>query len=46
MKHNTAMGYQPLERIDEVLPDGEVLGIVRMRKISQDFHILPAISQS
>jgi len=28
----TAMGYQPLERIDEVLPDGEVLGIVRMRK--------------
>jgi len=28
----TAMGYQPLERIDEVLPDGEVLGIVRMGK--------------
>jgi GNAT superfamily N-acetyltransferase len=28
----TAMGYQPQERIDEVLPDGEVLGIVRMRK--------------
>jgi GNAT superfamily N-acetyltransferase len=28
----TAMGYQPLERIDEVLPDGEILGIVKMRK--------------
>jgi GNAT superfamily N-acetyltransferase len=28
----TAMGYQPLKRIDEVLPDGEVLGIVKMQK--------------
>ncbi|MBN9386063.1 MAG: GNAT family N-acetyltransferase [Chitinophagaceae bacterium] len=28
----TAMGYRPLERIDEVLPDGETFGIVRMRK--------------
>jgi len=28
----TAMGYYPLERIDEILPDGEVLGIVKMRK--------------
>jgi GNAT superfamily N-acetyltransferase len=27
-----AMGYYALERIDEVLPDGEVLGIVKMRK--------------
>jgi GNAT superfamily N-acetyltransferase len=27
-----SMGYQPLERIDEVLPDGEVLGIVKMQK--------------
>ena len=27
-----AMGYHPLERIDEGLPDGEVLGIVRMKK--------------
>lgn len=27
-----AMGYQPIERIDETLPDGEVLGIVKMRK--------------
>jgi GNAT superfamily N-acetyltransferase len=28
----TVMGYQPVERIDTELPDGEVLGIVRMRK--------------
>lgn len=28
----TAMGYSPIERIDEILPDGEVLGIVKMRK--------------
>jgi GNAT superfamily N-acetyltransferase len=27
-----AMGYLPIERIDETLPDGEVLGIVKMRK--------------
>ena len=27
-----AMGYHPIERIDEKLPDGEVLGIVKMRK--------------
>jgi GNAT superfamily N-acetyltransferase len=27
-----AMGYHPLERIDERLPDGEILGIVRMKK--------------
>jgi len=27
-----AMGYHPIERIDETLPDGEVLGIVKMRK--------------
>jgi GNAT superfamily N-acetyltransferase len=27
-----AMGYIPIERIDERLPDGEVLGIVKMRK--------------
>lgn len=29
-----SMGYQPVEKIDEVLPDGEVLGIVKMRKES------------
>jgi len=28
----TAMGYSPLKRIDEPLPDGEFLGIVKMRK--------------
>ena len=28
-----AMGYQAIERIDASLPDGELLGIVRMRKI-------------
>jgi len=28
----TAMGYLQQERIDELLPDGEVLGIVRMGK--------------
>jgi GNAT superfamily N-acetyltransferase len=28
-----AMGYEALERIDAALPDGEVLGIVKMRKI-------------
>jgi len=27
-----SMGYMPLKRIDEVLPDGEVLGIVKMQK--------------
>jgi len=27
-----AMGYHSIERIDERLPDGEVLGIVKMRK--------------
>jgi GNAT superfamily N-acetyltransferase len=27
-----AMGYKSIERIDAPLPDGEVLGIVRMRK--------------
>jgi|SRR6185437_10053593 len=27
-----AMGYQAIERIDARLPDGELLGIVRMRK--------------
>lgn len=27
-----ALGYRPLTRIDEVLPDGELLGIVKMRK--------------
>ena len=27
-----AMGYQTIERIDARLPDGELLGIVRMRK--------------
>jgi N-acetylglutamate synthase-like GNAT family acetyltransferase len=27
-----AMGYLAIERIDETLPDGEVLGIVKMRK--------------
>ncbi|MDO6431704.1 GNAT family N-acetyltransferase [Flavitalea sp. BT771] len=27
-----AMGYHPLQRIDELLPDGEVLGIVKMQK--------------
>ena len=33
-----AMGYQPLERIDEVMPDGEVLGIVKMRKSTLPGH--------
>ncbi len=28
----TAMGYQTIERIDAHLPDGELLGIVKMRK--------------
>ncbi len=28
----TAMGYQAIERIDAPLPDGELLGIVKMRK--------------
>jgi GNAT superfamily N-acetyltransferase len=28
-----AMGYSVIERIDAALPDGEVLGIVKMRKI-------------
>lgn len=28
----TAMGYQEIERIDVPLPDGELLGIVKMRK--------------
>ncbi|OOQ60154.1 GNAT family N-acetyltransferase [Mucilaginibacter pedocola] len=28
-----AMGYTALERLDPVLPDGEVLGVVRMRKV-------------
>jgi GNAT superfamily N-acetyltransferase len=28
----TAMGYQTIERIDSILPDGELLGIVKMRK--------------
>jgi GNAT superfamily N-acetyltransferase len=27
-----AMGYEAVERIDAILPDGEVLGIVKMRK--------------
>jgi GNAT superfamily N-acetyltransferase len=27
-----AMGYEPVERVDALLPDGEVLGIVKMRK--------------
>jgi GNAT superfamily N-acetyltransferase len=31
----SAMGYSPIARIDETLPDGEVLGIVRMGK---DMH--------
>jgi len=29
----TAMGYEIMERIDAHLPDGELLGIVKMRKI-------------
>jgi GNAT superfamily N-acetyltransferase len=28
----TSMGYQTIERIDALLPDGELLGIVKMRK--------------
>jgi len=28
----TAMGYEALEQIDAALPDGEILGIVKMRK--------------
>jgi GNAT superfamily N-acetyltransferase len=28
-----AMGYEAIERIDAPLPDGEVLGIVKMRKV-------------
>jgi len=28
----TAMGYEAIERIDAPLPDGERLGIVKMRK--------------
>jgi GNAT superfamily N-acetyltransferase len=28
-----AMGYETLERVDAHLPDGEVLGIVKMRKL-------------
>ena len=27
-----AMGYEPVERVDAPLPDGEILGIVKMRK--------------
>jgi GNAT superfamily N-acetyltransferase len=29
-----AMGYEAIERIDAPLPDGEVLGIVKMRKVA------------
>jgi len=29
----SAMGYETIERIDAHLPDGELLGIVRMRKV-------------
>jgi GNAT superfamily N-acetyltransferase len=29
-----AMGYEVIERIDALLPDGELLGIVKMRKVS------------
>jgi GNAT superfamily N-acetyltransferase len=29
-----AMGYKAIERIDAALPDGELLGIVKMRKVS------------
>lgn len=32
----TAMGYTALERIDAHLPDGEILGIVKMRKTIQN----------
>jgi GNAT superfamily N-acetyltransferase len=28
----TAMGYEPLERVDATLPDGEILGVLKMRK--------------
>jgi GNAT superfamily N-acetyltransferase len=28
----TAMGYEPLKRVDPILPDGEVLGILKMSK--------------
>jgi GNAT superfamily N-acetyltransferase len=28
----TAMGYEPVKRVDAVLPDGEVLGILKMSK--------------
>jgi GNAT superfamily N-acetyltransferase len=28
----TAMGYSPVKRVDAVLPDGEVLGILKMHK--------------
>jgi GNAT superfamily N-acetyltransferase len=29
----TTMGYEPFERVDERLKDGELLGIVKMRKV-------------
>lgn len=28
-----AMGYEAIERVDPILPDGEVLGILKMRKV-------------
>ena len=28
----TAMGYQPVKRVDAVLPDGEILGVLKMEK--------------
>lgn len=33
-----ALGYKALERIDEVLPDGELLGLVKMRKVFEKSH--------
>jgi GNAT superfamily N-acetyltransferase len=32
-----AMGYEAIERIDALLPDGELLGIVKMKKIYEVF---------
>ncbi|MEO8885252.1 MAG: GNAT family N-acetyltransferase [Mucilaginibacter sp.] len=28
----TAMGYQPVKRVDTILPDGEVLGVLKMER--------------
>ncbi|MCC8425696.1 GNAT family N-acetyltransferase [Mucilaginibacter sp. UR6-11] len=35
----TAMGYQPVKRVDAVLPDGEVLGILKMQKQQYPYEV-------